>query len=134
MAKAWIKLRDKKFPLDRSLTLIGPDSTNHILIDDQRVSGRHAFIIRDGETFELFDFKSSNGIKIEGKIVPHGLLRSGQTIEIGEQKMTFEQAGMSSEPAGERALPEPTVGDTLVPDASPRLRTTLSRGGEEYLA
>lgn len=141
MAKAWLKLRDKKYPLDRSLTLIGREPGNHILIDDQRVSGRHAFVIRDGDTYELFDFKSSNGVKIDGKSVAHGLLRNGQTLEIGEEKMTFLQSGSSSGtrvPDPDGANPDPEVGDTLIPESQPRLAAPRSapgaRSAEDVLA
>lgn len=133
MAKAWIKLRDKKYPLDRSLTLIGREPGNHILIDDQRVSGRHAFIIRDGDTYELFDFKSSNGVKIDGKAVAHGLLRNNQTLEIGEEKMTFIHQGPA---AGGRVDPvlEGPVGDTLIPESRPPAAKAAVRSTEDVLA
>lgn len=132
MAKAWLQLRDKKYPLDRSLTLIGREPGNHILIDDQLVSGRHAFVIRDGDTYELFDFKSSNGVKIDGNTVAHGLLRDGQTVEIGKEKMTFLQAGRSGAtkvPASGGAFPDAEVGDTLIPDSQPRTMPPRSQPG-----
>jgi len=127
--KAWLKLRDKTYPLERSLTLIGREPGNHILIDDQRVSGRHAFVIRDGETYELFDFKSSNGIKIDGKQVSHGLLRNGQSVEIGEEKMTFVQDGKPTRAKNVDAFAEAEVGDTLVPDSNPRATPPKSQPG-----
>ena len=66
MTTAFLKVGARKYPIDRSLTLIGRDPSCDVQIEDQRVSGRHAFIIRDGDSYELFDFKSSNGIKVDG--------------------------------------------------------------------
>jgi signal transduction histidine kinase len=148
MAIAHLRLRGKKFPLSRGVTLIGRDPESHVLIDDQRVSGRHALIAREGDQYLLIDFKSSNGVKVDGRPVTQIELLDGYVIEIGGEKMAFENAGAegAGAPSGRapaagsaasgadpRREPDP-VSDTLVPEGSrapqPGAKT---RSGEEII-
>jgi len=122
MAKAYLKIGGKKLSLDRALTLIGREKGCHVLIDDARVSGRHAFVVRDGSIYTLYDYKSSNGIKVNGQLIDGQLtLQDGQTLEIGEIRLSFLQPDTQVHRRAEARESEPTIpaggreGDTLTP-------------------
>jgi len=92
--KAYLRIGDKRHLLDRTVTVVGREKGVHIQIEDPKASGRHALIIRDGDRFVLYDFKSSNGVRVDGKRVDsQTLLRDGQTVEIGRCLLAFDQPG-----------------------------------------
>ncbi|MBI4858808.1 MAG: GAF domain-containing protein [Candidatus Riflebacteria bacterium] len=141
MAKAYLIVRGRKYPLDSSLTLIGREQTCHIQVNDPLVSGRHAFIVRDGDSYELFDFKSSNGVRLNGETVIQAKLSHGQVVEVGGTKLTFEKAehrrpGLPEPPVA--PVPEDPVSpgvDTLIPPGRGAHAGTprIVRSGEEIL-
>ena len=69
------QLKQKSGPelalLERDRLNIGRDDGNDVVLEDDRVSGFHAAIIREGEAFELVDLGSTNGTLINGKPI-HG--------------------------------------------------------------
>ena len=77
-----------------TITTIGRDRNNDIVITDLLVSRNHAMVRRLGEAdFYLIDSGSSNGSRLNGKrILTPTLLRDGDRITIGASEFSFEQA------------------------------------------
>ncbi len=78
----------------KEVTAIGRDEGNDIVLDDSRVSRRHAVICRlQGDTYYLIDEGSSNGSLINAhRISLPTLLNNGDQITIGSVTLGFEQA------------------------------------------
>ena len=87
--------RDIRVTGDRFL--IGRDEDCDLVLDDPQVSRQHASlsVMEDGRT-ELKDLGSSNGVRVNGRIV-HGpvVLEGGERIQIGETEVVASPDGPS---------------------------------------
>ncbi|MBN1285038.1 MAG: FHA domain-containing protein [Anaerolineae bacterium] len=73
----------REIPLNRPVTNIGRQLDNHIVIDDPRVSRRHAQLrLRQGR-YVLFDLGSRRGVTVNDQRVQECVLRSGDRIAFG---------------------------------------------------
>jgi pSer/pThr/pTyr-binding forkhead associated (FHA) protein len=100
--------------LTQELTLIGRELDNDIVLDDDRVSRRHAELRWDHGRAELADYGSLNGTLINQQAARGRLLlRDGDIIEFGKHRYRFElqadagSAGAAS-PAGAAQEPVET--------------------------
>ncbi|HEY6763621.1 MAG TPA: FHA domain-containing protein, partial [Candidatus Sulfotelmatobacter sp.] len=75
--------------LDQPELLVGRDSGNHLLIEDDCVSARHCAIRNEGGIFTLVDLQSRNGTLVNGVAVEEKILVHGDRISIGESVLTF---------------------------------------------
>jgi len=76
-------------PHQDSIT-IGRDERNDLVLDDPRVSRRHALLRRLGTTFQIEDLGSTNGIFVNGQRVERTTLADGDQIQIGGQVLRFD--------------------------------------------
>ena len=74
----------------RTMT-IGRVNECDIVVADENVSRRHAEISPVGDTFEIVDLGSTNGIKINGERMPKAELIDGDEILIGPVQLWFRQ-------------------------------------------
>jgi class 3 adenylate cyclase len=97
---AWIERQDGKvLPLTGNLS-IGRTAANQLVVDDQRVSRRHAIIHSQGGEYWLVDLRSRNGTCVgERRIYQPVRLRDGDRIRICAENFTFHQPG--NEPTAE---------------------------------
>ncbi len=72
-----------RFPLTREKFTIGRDEDNDIVINEPRVSRKHAQVIRKGDDFILKDMDSSNGTFVNLQAVKEHLLSNGDVISLG---------------------------------------------------
>jgi pSer/pThr/pTyr-binding forkhead associated (FHA) protein len=81
----------RAIPLDKVRITIGRSLDNLLVVDDPRVSRRHAEIrvIRGG--FVLFDLKSSGGTYLNGRRIEQGILYPGDLISLAGVKFVFTQ-------------------------------------------
>lgn len=72
---------------------IGRDVSNTVMLDDTRVSRRHASITPERGQVLISDLQSRNGVRLNGRPVTHAVISDGATIEIGSIIFTvmFEQ-------------------------------------------
>jgi adenylate cyclase len=79
---------------------IGRLSSNSIVVQDERVSRRHALINVQGRgEFWLVDLGSGNGTYLNGRrVVQPTRLRNGDKIEIAALQLLFQQAGETTSP------------------------------------
>jgi predicted component of type VI protein secretion system len=83
-----------EFPVDkRRAFTIGRDASSHIVLPSTFVSRTHArFQYRDGK-FLIEDLGSANGTKVNGAPVAVSVVEPGDTIEFGDERLVFRDAG-----------------------------------------
>ena len=78
-----------RFQLDRQAVNMGRGSDNDIVVEDGSVSVRHAVMERIEGGYQLRDLGSTNGIKLEGQVMPIIPLRHGLSVRIGDVAFDF---------------------------------------------
>ncbi len=78
----WVELR-------WTVTTIGRERHNHMVVDDPLVSRRHCQIRRGDGEFILEDLGSVNGTFVNGQRIHRHVLRSGDVIRLGRTELTF---------------------------------------------
>lgn len=80
---------EAQFPLSGTLT-VGRNEDNDIILNDKKVSRKHAIFKLDGQGALLEDLNSSNGTYVNGnKIKTSQMLNPGDSISIGLNKLRF---------------------------------------------
>jgi pSer/pThr/pTyr-binding forkhead associated (FHA) protein len=78
-----------RFLLDSDVTTVGRHPESAIFLDDVTVSRRHAEFRRHGNSFQVQDLASLNGIYYDGVRIESALLEEGAEIQIGKFRFTF---------------------------------------------
>jgi pSer/pThr/pTyr-binding forkhead associated (FHA) protein len=90
--------------LSEDTVSVGRLADNHLQIEDESVSSRHAQLILSGETHLLKDLGSTNGTFVNGQKVTETLLAVGDQVRFGKIECIYgEPLGDS---AGDQPLPE----------------------------
>ena len=82
----------RTIPLDKPVISLGRSLDNDVVIEDKRVSRRHAQIRLMQDAFCLYDLASANGTMVNGQEVDQTVLRNGDVISLGGVECRF-QAG-----------------------------------------
>ena len=78
--------------LNEEVTTIGSVAGNTVVLADPAVSRKHAGIKKlDGNTYELADLGSTNGIYVNGHKVPKKTLEPGDIIRVGNTEAIFKR-------------------------------------------
>lgn len=80
----------KEYELDKSSLSIGRKEDNDIFIDHMSVSGHHARIDKNADSFTVTDLKSTNGTFVNGKRIAEAILRPNDWITIGKHILYFK--------------------------------------------
>jgi transcriptional regulator with GAF, ATPase, and Fis domain len=76
--------------LQRDMTFLGRDSSNHVEVRDAAVSRKHCSITEvSAGSFEIADLDSHNGTFVNGSRVTRSLLQHGDRIRIGKSEYVF---------------------------------------------
>ncbi len=78
-------------PLGRSVTNIGRRLTNHVVIDDPRVSRTHAQLRIVKDQYVLFDLNSNGGTFVNGQRTNQSVLHPGDVISLAGVSLIFGQ-------------------------------------------
>jgi FHA domain/FhaA, N-terminal domain len=78
-------------PLSRSVTNIGRRLTNHVVLDDPRVSRTHAQLRLVKDHFVLFDLNSNGGTFVNGHRTNQSVLHPGDVISLAGVSLIFGQ-------------------------------------------
>ncbi len=101
----------KHFPF-----VIGRSNANDLAIIDKEVSRRHALIDCIGGIYVIEDLNSKNGMLINRKLRSRTLLRSGDTITLGQVDIVFHQQNLASDDADPNFDPQATVASGMPMD------------------
>jgi pSer/pThr/pTyr-binding forkhead associated (FHA) protein len=71
--------------------VIGRTDENAVVIEQAKVSRRHAEVVRRGEIFVLRDLGSTNGTWHKGEKVSELVLQDGDTFRVGEAQIVFKR-------------------------------------------
>lgn len=74
----------------KSITGVGRDEQNDVVIDDGRVSNFHMAIFHASGEFRIRDLGSTNGTFLNGSQVTEYALRHGDWIQVGGCVIRFE--------------------------------------------
>ncbi len=81
---------DEEIRWEQSVLTIGRDPTNNLVIDDKRVSRRHARFERDDVGFYIHDLESTNGTYLnQQRISGAQLLRNNDEVWVGDRVIVF---------------------------------------------
>lgn len=72
--------------------LIGRDPQNDVVLDDRRVSRKHAEIRLRLGRYTLYDLQSTNGTYVNGRRVAEKVLDDGDKISVGGLELVFRAA------------------------------------------
>lgn len=72
--------------------VIGRDPQNDLVLDDRRVSRKHAEIRLRLGRYTLYDLQSTNGTYVNGRRVAEKVLEDGDTISVGGLELMFHAA------------------------------------------
>ncbi|WP_169978970.1 FHA domain-containing protein [Tautonia rosea] len=98
--------------------VIGRDPKADLVLEDEAVSRRHAFVqVIAGRVFWM-DLGSRTGIETGGIVAPMGWLDEGGTIGIGPFRVSIVVKGLLADPSGDRPSPLADRGSEGWPDAS----------------
>jgi pSer/pThr/pTyr-binding forkhead associated (FHA) protein len=86
--------------LTERLITIGRTTENTIRIQDTNVSSRHGILVRDGEEYQLHDFKSTNGTFVNGERIMAVKLPDGASIRLGSVELRYESGLARVAPIG----------------------------------
>lgn len=91
--RASIEQRDAPaVPLGSDPVLIGRDPQNDVVLDDRRVSRKHAEIRLRLGRYTLYDLQSTNGTYVNGRRVAEKVLEDGDKVSIGGLEIVFRAA------------------------------------------
>jgi pSer/pThr/pTyr-binding forkhead associated (FHA) protein len=89
--------RRQEFTLSKARIRIGRSTTNDIVVQDSRASRNHALIECGAAGCTIVDVGSPNGTWINGVRVERRLLKSGDTLVIGDVSARFEAGAPEAE-------------------------------------
>ncbi|WP_408954396.1 FHA domain-containing protein [Natroniella sp. ANB-PHB2] len=83
------KEQQQEFILDSIETNIGRQETNEIVLSDISVSRVHAQIVTKKYCYLIKDLNSTNGLKVNGRLVKEKKLSDQDIISLGDIKLRF---------------------------------------------
>lgn len=103
------EVKGQEFPINDSLS-IGRRKNNHIILKDEKVSGDHAVVHRQGDVYVLKDLGSTNGTWIGGRKATEEKLGHGSMFRMGKCVFAFKDRHIP--------LPDPREADLGEQDAA----------------
>jgi hypothetical protein len=97
----------------RGACRIGRGAENEVVLDDPRVSRRHARVTREPEGFVLYDLESENGTFVGDERVTRHCLAPGDRVRVGGAELVFLDHDA-----------EPTVADDEATEPAARFAST----------
>ncbi len=74
----------KTYPIEDSVTLIGRDDDCHVILDDPRVSARHAMVFFASGEFRVRDLQSTNGSLLNGSPLTEFAFQDADDLRVGK--------------------------------------------------
>jgi FHA domain len=132
MAKIGLTFNEKvlkELPLDGPQMTIGRKLDNDLVIDNPAVSGHHARIIKEEDTFLIEDLGSTNGTFIADVKIQKQKLKDGDRIAIGKHFLVYQdEAALSPPPPPAR---EAASDKSMILDTAKQRELLKARGAEK---
>ena len=102
---AWVEVAEgpsgvgEHFAVGTRLAIGRDPNQCQLVLDDEAVSARHAYIERAGDAFVIRDWGSRNGLKVNNRLVAQQQLADGDTITIGRTTLRFGAALIEADSA-----------------------------------
>ena len=106
------------FPVSDGTLSIGRDPESDIPLSDARVSGQHARIVSDGDSFLIEDAGSANGTFLNSEIIEKARLSDNDIIRVGHTLIAFTTEE-NAEKFGDAVISNQSV--RMVSDSETRL-------------
>ncbi|MGE0767206.1 MAG: FHA domain-containing protein [Hyphomicrobiaceae bacterium] len=93
VATVWLEGGDgRRWPVAATCSL-GRSATNDVIIEDGKVSRRHALLHRQDDTeYWVIDLGSGNGTYLNGRrVIQPTRLSNGDTLQLGDHSLSFHQ-------------------------------------------
>ena len=85
-------------PLSAKLT-VGRRPDNDLVLQDEKTSGKHAEVVREGDSYVVRDLGSTNGTLIDGRRIEEVALTPADVVQFGRIRVRFRQVGAAPAPA-----------------------------------
>ncbi|MEP6801946.1 MAG: adenylate/guanylate cyclase domain-containing protein [Acidobacteriota bacterium] len=96
--------RPQVFNLAKNEASIGRSNENDIVLNDFSVSRRHALLKREPEGWVVYDNQSTNGVKVNDRLVPRSVVVDGDQLSIGTFQLRLRQEISAAAPSGKRSF------------------------------
>jgi adenylate cyclase len=96
--------RPQLFNLTKSEASIGRANDNDIVLNDFSVSRRHAYLKKEDGVWVIYDNQSTNGVRVNDRLVPRSSVGDGDQALIGTFLLQFREEAESPQSAGKRVL------------------------------
>ncbi|MGD9802869.1 MAG: FHA domain-containing protein [Hyphomicrobiaceae bacterium] len=119
VATVWLESGDgRRWPVAATCSL-GRSATNDIIIDDGKVSRRHALVHKqDDAEYWVIDLGSGNGTYLNGRrVIQPTRLSNGDALQVGDHSLSFHQitARSISDPRGSQISAQTIISIKDVP-------------------
>ncbi len=91
--------RSQVFRVRKDVSSIGRANDNDIVLNDFSVSRRHAFLKKEEGGWVLYDNQSTNGIRINDRLVPRVEIGDGDQVLIGTFVLRFQEDPTADRPS-----------------------------------
>lgn len=88
----------RRVPVSGAPITIGRAPECELVLNDSRVSRRHARLVARDGVLVLTDLGSTNGTRVNGHRISEVVLGAGDRVQIGETSLIVEAAGAGAEP------------------------------------
>lgn len=112
--------RDKIHEICEDTVVVGRGTGATLHLRDPQVSTAHCEIRRTERGFKVVDLETSAGTRVNGGVVNQHLLQNGDTIQVGDARITF--LGDSAQPPAKPRRPARTLPSSLPQDENGRPR------------
>lgn len=92
-------VKGKTYPIEGDGLTLGRSADNSVAISNATVSGHHATIKREGDSYVLRDLGSTNGTRVNSREVKEAVLRPKDLVQVGSVEFLFNSEAMSYEDA-----------------------------------
>lgn len=110
--------------LSQPETTIGRDPQNDIVLDDPRVSRRHAVIQQTPEGVFIRDQQSGNGTFVNHQRVADAKLGDGDTVKVGDSTLIFTTQAEAPKPDNLRQVLQKTPDELMTASSFTNMGTT----------
>lgn len=140
MAKLVLSLNGtllNQYFIEQQSLAIGREAGNDIVIDDPRLSRRHARIQTVGEDHIIEDLQSSNGTRVNGQPLTRQILQHRDIVELGTHHLCYLNSRLATEIDMEQtmliqALPRDALAAALGTDPAAVPHLATARPGKTY--